>query len=143
MNDRFVNNIFIKKSNTYKQSALSPLTEFADSGIASRITPLSSINDNRLQVNQYDNDDDESITIKNQSIQFNLSLINKRKLFLYILITEFVYLFYSLAILQYKKCEEYVQYSNCLITYLDHPSAIFIQTLEDGSAFQQMHQDMK
>jgi len=36
-----------------------------------------------------------------------------------------------------------MQYSNCLITYLDHPSAIFIQILQDGPAFQQMHQDMK
>ncbi len=48
-----------------------------------------------------------------------------------------------LAVLEYKTCEEYTQYSNCLVTYLDHPSAIFIQTLQDGPAFQQMHQDMK
>jgi hypothetical protein len=48
-----------------------------------------------------------------------------------------------LAILQYKKCEEYTQYSNCLVTYLDHPSAIFIQIPDDGPAFQKMHQDMK
>jgi hypothetical protein len=50
---------------------------------------------------------------------------------------------FLLAILQYKKCEEYTQYSNCLVTYLDHPSAIFIQIPEDGPAFQKMHQDMK
>ncbi|CAM4754639.1 unnamed protein product [Rotaria magnacalcarata] len=40
-------------------------------------------------------------------------------------------------------CEEYVQYSNCSIAYLDHPSTFFIQIHDVvGPAFQQMHQDM-
>ncbi|CAF3415740.1 unnamed protein product [Rotaria socialis] len=44
------------------------------------------------------------------------------------------------AILQ---CEEYVQYSNCSIAYLDHPSTFFIQIHDVvGPVFQQMHQDM-
>ncbi|CAF3648246.1 unnamed protein product [Rotaria sp. Silwood1] len=77
MNEQLIDNVFIKKSNEYKQSTLSPLTDMADS-----------------------------------------------------------------VVLKYKKCEEYVRYPNCLITYLDHPSAIFLQIFEDGSAFQQMHQDI-
>ncbi|CAF1117189.1 unnamed protein product [Rotaria sordida] len=127
MNEQLIDNAFIKKSNEYKQSTLSPLTDMADSGVVSRITPLSSINENKLNINHYNNnnddDDDESITTENQSLSFNLTDISK-------------------PVLKYKKCEEYMQYSNCLITYLDHPSAIFIQIPEDGSAFQQMHQDM-
>ncbi|CAM2717252.1 unnamed protein product [Rotaria socialis] len=124
MNDRFIDHVFIKKSNEYKQFILSPSTDLADSGVVSRITPLSSINDNKPQINHYDNyDDDESLTAENQRLSFQLITISK-------------------PILEYKKCEEYVQYSNCLITHLDHPSAIFMQTLDDGFAFQQMHQDM-
>ncbi|CAF1209523.1 unnamed protein product [Rotaria sp. Silwood1] len=120
MNEQLIDNVFIKKSNEYKQSTLSPLTDMADSGIVSRITPLSSINENKLNIHHYD---DESITTENQSLSFNLTNISK-------------------LVLKYKKCEEYVRYPNCLITYLDHPSAIFLQIFEDGSAFQQMHQDI-
>ncbi|CAF5216463.1 unnamed protein product, partial [Rotaria magnacalcarata] len=73
MNDRFIDRVFIKKSNEYKQFILSPSTELADSGVVSRITPLSSINDNKPQINHYDNnydDDDELLTAENQNLSF-------------------------------------------------------------------------
>jgi hypothetical protein len=84
MNDRLSDHFFIKKSDEYKQISSSPLTEFADSGIVSRITPLSSINDNKLNTNLFVNnndDDDESITTENQYLSFNLTEISKRMVF--------------------------------------------------------------
>jgi hypothetical protein len=83
MNDRLSDHFFIKKSDEYKQISSSPLTEFADSGIVSRITPLSSINDNKLNTNLFvnNNDDDESITTENQYLSFNLTEISKRMVF--------------------------------------------------------------
>ncbi|CAF4483233.1 unnamed protein product, partial [Rotaria magnacalcarata] len=59
---------------------LSPSTELADSGVVSRITPLSSINDNKPQINHYDNnydDDDELLTAENQNLSFQLITISK------------------------------------------------------------------
>ncbi|UJR31994.1 hypothetical protein I4U23_019464 [Adineta vaga] len=123
MNASTIDKFFCKNSNLYTQLTSSPLTEFADSGVVSRTTPLSSINENKLddnhQNNNEDDDDDQSISTEHQCF----SIITKSKL-------------------RYKKCDEYKQYSNCLITYLDHPSAIFIQLSQDGKHFQQMHQDM-
>jgi hypothetical protein len=81
MNDRLSDHFFIKKSDEYKQISSSPLTEFADSGIVSRI---SSINDNKLNTNLFVNnndDDDESITTENQYLSFNLTEISKRMVF--------------------------------------------------------------
>ena len=84
MNNRLSDNFFIKKSNEYKQISSSPLTEFADSGVVSRITPLSSINDNKLNVNLFVNDDDdESITTENQYLSFDLIEISKRMILLF------------------------------------------------------------
>jgi hypothetical protein len=142
MNDQLIDNSLIKKSNECKQSSSTPLTEIADSGIVSRITPLSSVNDNnKLFINSTD-DDNESIATENQCLSFNLTNISKRMIrFFFVNINFSIFLFS--AVLIYKKCEEYMQYPNCLITHVDHPSAIFIQILQDGSAFQQMHQDMK
>ncbi|CAF1028635.1 unnamed protein product [Adineta steineri] len=113
------NNIFLKNSNEFKKPSPSPLTEFADSGVASRFTPLSSANNRKLNTNHDDDDDYQSISTEYHSV----SSISKPEL-------------------RYKTCVPYMQYSNCLITYLDHPSAIFIQIGQDGERFQQMHQDL-
>ncbi len=78
MNNQLIDHFLIKKSNEYKQSLSSPLTEFADSGIVSRITPLSSINDNKLFINPIDDDDNQSIATENQCLSFNLTDISKR-----------------------------------------------------------------
>jgi hypothetical protein len=83
MNNRLSDHFFIKKSNEYKQISSSPLTEFADSGVVSRITPLSSINDNKLNVNLFVDDDDESITTENQCLSFDLIEISKRMILLF------------------------------------------------------------
>lgn len=82
------NQLLIKNSNEYKQllSSSPPLTENADSGIASRITPLSSINDNKLLINPIDDDDDDnqSITTEKQCLSFTLTDISKRmRIFFY------------------------------------------------------------
>ena len=127
--------------NKNKPLASSPSTEIADSGIASRTTPLSSINDRKLFINPTIDDDNESIVTENHCFSFNSIDLHKRMIVVLCAIRFSISL--SLATLVYKKCRENVQYPNCLVTYLDHPSAIFIQTPEDGSAFQQMHQDMK
>ncbi len=72
----------IKNSNEYKQSLISPLTEIADSGIASRITSLSSRNNNKLFINPIDDDDDDnSITTEIHCPSFDLIDINKRMIF--------------------------------------------------------------
>jgi hypothetical protein len=67
--------------NECKHLSTSPLTEFADSGVVSRITPLSSINDNKVNINHYD-DDNESITTEYQFLPFNLTELSKRRIFL-------------------------------------------------------------
>jgi len=69
--------------NECKHLSTSPLTEFADSGVVSRITPLSSINDNKVNINHYD-DDNESITTEHQCLPFNLTELSKRRIFLVI-----------------------------------------------------------
>ena len=56
----------------------SPLTDVADSGIASRGTPLSSINDVKLFINPTIGDDNESITTENQSPSFDCIDLHKR-----------------------------------------------------------------
>jgi hypothetical protein len=76
MNDQLIDKFLTKKSNEYQQLSSSPSTEIADSGIVSRITPLSSINDNKLFINP--TDDDESIVADNQCLSFNLTDISKR-----------------------------------------------------------------
>jgi hypothetical protein len=81
MNDQSIDHLLIKNSNEYKQSLLSPLTEIADSGIVSRITPLSSINGNKLFINPIDDDDDDSIATENQCLSVDLIDINKRMIF--------------------------------------------------------------
>jgi hypothetical protein len=81
MNDQLIDKFFTKKSNDYQQLSSSPSTEIADSGIVSRITPLSSINDNKLFINPID--DDESIVADNQCLSFNLIDISKRMIHLF------------------------------------------------------------
>jgi hypothetical protein len=78
MNDQLFDNFLFNK-----QSSSSPLTELADSGIVSRITPLSSINDNKLFRNPIDDDDNASITSENQYLSFRLNDINKRMILFY------------------------------------------------------------
>lgn len=81
MNDQLLDNFLNKNSNESKRlsSPITPFTEIADSGIASRITPLSSITENKLLSNPVDvaddDDDNQSITIENQ---FNLIDLGKR-----------------------------------------------------------------
>jgi len=76
MNDQLIDKFLTKKSNEYQPLSSSPSTEIADSGIVSRITPLSSINDNKLFINP--TDDEESIVADNQCLSFNLIDISKR-----------------------------------------------------------------
>ena len=73
--------------NKDKQSLISPLTEITDSGIVSRITPLSSINDNRLFINPIDDDDDDSIATEIHCPSIHLIDINKRMNFSAILLS--------------------------------------------------------
>jgi hypothetical protein len=88
MTDQSINHLLIKNSNEDKQSLISPLTDIADSGIVSRITPLSSINDNRLFINPIDDDDDDdSISTEIHCPSIDLIDINKRMAFPTILLS--------------------------------------------------------
>ncbi|CAF1621805.1 unnamed protein product [Adineta ricciae] len=119
MNGPIENKFCLEAPNQHTQlKPPSSLTELADSGVVSRNTPASSI-DEKNASHSHDNGDDQSIATE---VQY-LSNIRKPKL-------------------QYKKLAENMQYSNCLVTYLDHPSAIFIQLIQDAERFQLMHQDM-
>ena len=59
MSDRLFNHSSSMKFNRYHTTSCSSSTDIADSGITSRITPLSSINENRLNINADHDDDDD------------------------------------------------------------------------------------
>jgi len=130
MSDRLFNHSSSMKFNRYHTTSCSSSTDIADSGITSRITPLSSINENRLNINaDHDDDDDDgddNDSITTEKIRSFPMIQNVREK----------------SVLKYKTCVEDMEYPRCLITYIDHPSAIFFQIPNDGRAFQQMHQDM-
>ena len=84
MTAQSIDHRFIKDSNDYKQSLTSPLTDMADSGIASRITPLSSLNGKKVSMNLLGDDDDDgndSIATEIYCPSPNLTDTHKRMIF--------------------------------------------------------------
>jgi hypothetical protein len=91
MNDQLIDNSFaIKKSYKYQQSpSTSPLTDIADSGVVSRVTPSSSsINENKLNINQCDDNDRSTI---NQNRYLSINLVENRKRMIIILLSIFLF----------------------------------------------------
>ena len=145
MNDSLLNHFSLKKIHEHRQWLASPSTEIGDSGVASRLTPSSSTSDHQLNIHSSDANHEENdrrfSTLNGDSSLYTPVPIEKRR----ITTGMIVWLLFRqlLAQLRYKRGTENMHYSHCLVTFLDHASAIFIQIPTDGRAFQQMHQDMK